>query len=107
MFQVREYTSLDTPGINSCTEERSFWISWQNGAIEVGRGEILGQERFLDFQPLEFYPIRAVGFSTGYSFNGTWSIKLLDGKQGRQTAKYLWQDICPMTFVIISFYAFW
>ena len=79
MFSQREYVAVDTPDILKCNEERSFWITWQNGAIEVGRGEVVGQDRVMDFQPLEFYPVRAVGFSTGYSFNGTWNIKLLDG----------------------------
>uniref|UniRef100_X2B7D1 Farnesoic acid O-methyl transferase domain-containing protein n=1 Tax=Capitella teleta TaxID=283909 RepID=X2B7D1_CAPTE len=71
-FEQKEHVSVSTPEINSCQHHRAFWITWQNGAIEVGQGEIIGLERIMDYQILDMYPVRAVGFSTGYAFNGTW-----------------------------------
>ena len=71
----RDYVGVDTPDILSCTEQRWFWVTWQYGAIEVGRGEVLGDNKFMDYQPLQMYPVNAIGYSTGYDYNGTWFIK--------------------------------
>src|ERR1043165_4341920 len=77
-----EYVSVATPQILSCTERRYFWVTWQKGAIEVGRGEIIGRDKFMDYQPLQMYPVNAIGYSTGYDYNGTWYIKALARKYG-------------------------
>jgi len=71
----KDYVSVDTPGILSCTEQRYFWVTWQYGAISVGRGEIIGLDEIMDYQPMELYPVTAVAYSTGYDYNGTWYIK--------------------------------
>ena len=65
--------------IVSCVENRHFWISWADDSIEVGKGEIVGTNRILQYTPLQIYEVRAVGYSTGYGYNGTWAIKLWDG----------------------------
>lgn len=70
----RHYAEVETPSILHCTESRFFWITWQYGAIEAGKGEIAGKERFIDYQPLELYDIRSVGYSTGYGSDGSWFI---------------------------------
>jgi len=63
-----------TPNILHCSERRYFWITWQYGAIEVGRGEIIGQDQFMDYHPLELYIVKSLGYSTGYGYTGTWFI---------------------------------
>lgn len=98
-YNLKEYVAVPTEGINSCNEYRSFWITWQNGAIEVGRGEVIGTDRFMDFQPLDLYPVNAVGFSSGYGLNGTWNIKLLQGSYNFTKAQSMRSSLNSCSFV--------
>ena len=67
-------------GLLNCNEKRFFWISWVDDTIEVGKGEVVGKERILQYNLLVMYDVRFAGFSTGYGYNGTWELKLWDGK---------------------------
>lgn len=68
----RESAVAATPNYLSCTEQRFFWFTWQYGNIAVGQGQIVGLNRFLSYQPLQMYPVNAVGYSCGWGYNGTW-----------------------------------
>jgi hypothetical protein len=70
----REFVKVDTPQILHCTQARYFWINWRYGSIEVGRGQLIGWDKFMVYQPLELYDVQAIGYSTGYGFNGTWVV---------------------------------
>lgn len=77
----RHYVEVETLSILHCTERRNFWLTWQYGAIEVGKGEIIGKERFMDYQPLELYDVRSIGYSTGYGHDGSWYILGTGGRR--------------------------
>jgi len=77
---AKEFVAADTPNFLHCTEQRWFWFTWQYGAIEVGQGQIVGVDRFLDFQPMQMYPVNAIGYSSGWGYNGTWYIPISSGK---------------------------
>jgi hypothetical protein len=40
---------IDTPDILNSNELRPFWVSWVNGTIEFGKGDIFGMNRLLKF----------------------------------------------------------
>ena len=52
----------DTPGILNCTAFRTFWIRWDGGKIQVGRGSIYGINRFLSWSEPSPMSINAVSF---------------------------------------------
>ncbi|XP_019631561.1 PREDICTED: fibrillin-1-like [Branchiostoma belcheri] len=60
-----------TPGINSPTEYRTFWITWSSdGTIAVGRG---GETQpFMQWRDPDPLPIAYAGYSTGWGSTGRW-----------------------------------
>jgi hypothetical protein len=57
---------VDTPGMLSASEFRTFWIRWAGGHVEVGQGHDVGNNRFMNWQQTNaVYNITAVGVSTG------------------------------------------
>jgi len=72
------YSDVSTPNILSCSETRYFWVTWHNSLVAVGRGEVLQQDILRDARPVlsnDINEITAVGYSTGWGYNGTWYIK--------------------------------
>lgn len=69
---------VDTAGILHCTERRWFWMSWDNDAIRVGQGSAIGQGVFMQYLPIAMRDIRAIGFSTGFTYSGRYTIDLWD-----------------------------
>ena len=45
--EVLESQTVYTPSIVSCTQFLPFWVSWNNGKIEVGKGEVVGDYAFM------------------------------------------------------------
>lgn len=41
---------IDTVDILSSTDLRSFWVSWQDGAIQFGTGNVFGQGRLINYK---------------------------------------------------------
>ena len=73
---------IDTPNILSSSELRSFWLSWINGTIQFGTGDVVGQSRLLNFkdpQPTYRKYVHAVAVATGLGVNGEWEIGELFG----------------------------
>jgi len=68
---------IDTQNILSATELRSFWLSWVNGTIQFGTGDVVGQNRLLNFkdpQPTYRKYVHSVAVATGLGVNGEWEI---------------------------------
>jgi len=63
-----------------CSEIRYFWITWQFGIIEVGKGQAFGWDRIMAYRPLQLYNVEAVGYSTGYGYDGVWTMIADDSK---------------------------
>lgn len=85
----------DTADFLSCTEFRTFWVSWSTGLVEVGQGSSAGEQMFmrlLDDDPPD--NIIAVAVSSGVDSSGTWS-------QSSITGTYNIYNVC-IGFVCIS-----
>ena len=70
--------SASTPGILSCNETRYFWVSYEGGLIEVGRGLELGQRRFLHWKYENPHAVTAIGFS-GWDVEDEWEFSHTEG----------------------------
>ncbi len=54
-------TSL--PSVASCNEHVTFWLSWAEGLVEIGRGETLGEGRLNWWQQTQpVYNIKTIEF---------------------------------------------
>ena len=74
-IQGESEVEVQEEGVVSCTQSRSFWISWVDGAIKAGRGANVGERTILYWQPAEpMHLINAAGFTNWDGVNGTWEI---------------------------------
>ena len=58
----------DTPGILDPGVFRSFWISWVNGTVNFGSGDVVGQSRLLSFidpQPTYRKHVHSIAVASG------------------------------------------
>lgn len=58
----------------SCDSFKSFWISWENGAIRVGRGHIIGHGEFMKWTDPSSHLVNYVGISTWRGSSTEWKI---------------------------------
>ena len=65
----------ETPDILNSNEKRSFWISWPNLRVNVGRGTVVGEDMFLTLHLEYNIPIGAFSFSTGAAVSGVWHLE--------------------------------
>lgn len=75
-----DVTSAYTPGILSCTDFRTFWVSWDSNTIRVGHGDETGNDIIVQFVELQSVNVHFVGFSTGKSANGFFEYPLSYGR---------------------------
>jgi len=62
----------DTPGIIDCLETRRFYLSWNNGIIQLVRGTASGR-RLMDWQDNEPLGAYSVSLTTGPGSSGMWT----------------------------------
>ena len=65
---------VKTPNILSCSEQRAFWISWQDDILRVGEGAVIGEKKFMEHKPSKPHPVRSVKFDTNRAANAHWEI---------------------------------
>ena len=74
--------SSSSLGTLDCGRETYFWISWQNGIIEVGSGYVPYLSGFLLYnEPDGGYPITALSFASGDSIESTWDFGQVTGQK--------------------------
>ena len=69
-----------TPDVLSCLESRTFWISWDNGQIDVGVGDVSGRRllSWVDSEPME---VHSMALSSGPGSDGAeWVYPINSGK---------------------------
>ncbi|XP_074161873.1 C3 and PZP-like alpha-2-macroglobulin domain-containing protein 8 [Sminthopsis crassicaudata] len=67
--------SVDTIGILSWDEFRTFWISWKNGIIQVGHGiEPSNESVIVEWGLSKPVEVKYIGFSTGWGSMGEYKI---------------------------------
>ncbi len=68
--------------ILSCTEMKSFWITWQehnSGLVQVGKGQFPGNNQLLQYSADDIIPINAISVTTGTDTTGLWQIPVAQG----------------------------
>ncbi len=70
-----------TPGLLSCDETRYFWVIWKDQFLEVGQGQIVGNQRFMHWQDDQHrYDVTAATIYTGDVVQpATWRFNLIEG----------------------------
>ena len=68
-----------TRNILSADEARTFWISWANGYIQLGRGYDVGVDRILGWESTEPREIHAISIATE-STEGIWEFSNIPSK---------------------------
>ncbi len=58
----------------------SFWISWKDGLIEIGRGSSREDGRLVSWFDSDPYDVNIVDMSTGENHKGDWEFVRLKGK---------------------------
>ncbi len=53
-----------------CDSLQSFWFSWNNGNIRVGRGLVIGIAEFMKYEDPDPYPVFAVSMTTVQGVDG-------------------------------------
>ncbi|CAH1780979.1 unnamed protein product [Owenia fusiformis] len=64
--------------ILSCNEGKPFWVSWANGIVEVGKGHVYAEDRFMVWEDPTPHDVNAVNFVTGWGATGTWELVGVD-----------------------------
>lgn len=64
----------------SCNTMKSFWMSWFDDRIRVGKGSDVGYNEFMLHQGHPWYAIHAASISTGFGVDGKWMWPLRHGK---------------------------
>ena len=59
-----------TPDILSCNSMKFFWVTWEDGIIEVGAGGIIGQTRLLYFKDPDPYTVNSITLATAGGHEG-------------------------------------
>ncbi len=72
---------VNSNGILSCMQDRTFWISWGTSVVAVGTGVYPNENTFLSADKPSGYWTVAVALSTGDTHSGTWTLpsKNLEG----------------------------
>ena len=70
----------ETEGILNIDEDRPFWVSWEGGYIEVGKGPVRGRDRILAYQDPEPRTVHHVTFGTGWGTTGHWEVDSFEGE---------------------------
>lgn len=80
--QGRVLAEAVTMRILSSTDFRDFWISWDEGILQVGKGRRRGEDVILrwDIPPRKLFPIHALSVSTASSSTGEWEFVESVGK---------------------------
>ena len=66
-----------TPNILNADELRSFWVSWLDGMVHFGTGEVVGQNALLNYtdpQPLYRKYVHSIAVASGTDVLAEWEI---------------------------------
>ena len=66
------YADVQTPSLLSCTDARPFWLRFEKGIFEVGRGHDVGSDIFLSYVDTTPTAIHALGTTTISSPSTYW-----------------------------------
>ncbi len=70
---------VETPDILSCTDFGQFWVTWANGRIALGYGDIEGILEIAAFEDDDPHSVSYLAISTGWGSEGEWEFFTLPG----------------------------
>ena len=63
---------------------KEFWVSWENGRIQIGQGRFRGLRTVIDFEDQRPYDVSAIALSSANQ--AEWKLLLDQGKPGSMLA---------------------
>lgn len=63
-----------TPSLMQCDKFVNFWLSWENGALQVGTGD-LDTVTLLSWSLPSAAELHATAFDTSNGYSGEWELK--------------------------------
>ena len=60
-----------------CNVYKPFWISWDQGHIQVGQGLDVDEEPIMEFSDPTPFAVEAIGIMTSHGSNGTWIFNII------------------------------
>ena len=68
-----DVTREGTPGILDCTKLRPYWITWNDGNVELGVGDFLYEDTMVEWEDNTPHPVTAISLSGGPNLSpGSW-----------------------------------
>jgi hypothetical protein len=98
-----DVVTVDTPSILDSSQFRSFWVSWANGHIRVGKGGNVHINEFMSYPDPTPQKVGAVGFAADSTADSAWVITKLLGECAL-CSEYLYLTLS--TIVICDFISF-
>lgn len=74
--QCHNFATAHTNHFDSCQTYRTFWISWANGVIKVGRESLVGHNMFMSWRDPTPHPVNYIAFATGWGAVGKWKFEI-------------------------------
>ena len=72
--------TASTPNILNCNEMRFFWLSWDSGQLEVGKGMVYPEGRFIGWLDSLPHPVTTISLSTGFGASANWRFPITPGR---------------------------
>ena len=69
------------PNLMDTQELREFWLSWESGRIQFGKGRFRGHRIIIDFVDDSPRDVACIGFSGGDK--AEWKVLMDQGKNGQ------------------------
>jgi hypothetical protein len=65
--------------VSQCVHRTNLWVSWKDGVIQFGKGNVIGQQVGLTWKDSDPIPVSAVSLSGGPTQPATWYIDEAEG----------------------------
>lgn len=73
-----------TPGVLNCHNLHNFWIYWDSGVVQVGKGSVVLSESLVRMTRATNHVLNALSFKTATGITGSWEIFTTEyGKQNK------------------------
>lgn len=78
--QVKNLFETFTEKLLHCNEFRTFWVKWADNYVSVGRGPVVGEQRFMDVKESGTSGITSIGLASGMGNAAVWRVRENNGE---------------------------
>ena len=78
-LQDKPSFDTNTKNILHCNEFRTFWIQWLTNAIAVGRGPVIGEQKFMNIDTIQASKINSIGLASDKGHAAVWKVNENNG----------------------------